>query len=69
MADDGPGIRAGDEERIFEPFVSGKPVGQGSGLGLAISRQLVEGFGGRIRVARQEVGARFEIDLIAESLS
>jgi signal transduction histidine kinase len=67
VADDGPGIQAGDEDRIFEPFVSGKPVGQGTGLGLAISRQLVEGFGGRIRAARQTAGARFEIDLVAES--
>jgi signal transduction histidine kinase len=66
VTDDGPGIRAGDEERIFEPFVSGKPVGQGTGLGLAISRQLVEGFGGRIRAAPQEAGARFELDLPSE---
>jgi two-component system NtrC family sensor kinase len=67
VTDDGPGIRAGDGERIFEPFVSDKPVGQGTGLGLAISRQLVEGFGGRIRAAPQEGGARFEIDLPSES--
>jgi len=66
VVDDGPGIRAGDEDRIFEPFVSSKPVGQGTGLGLAISRQLVEGFGGRIHAARASAGAQFEIDLRAE---
>jgi two-component system NtrC family sensor kinase len=66
VADDGPGIPPGEEDRIFEPFVSSKPVGQGTGLGLAISRQLIERFGGRIRAARGNPGARFDIDLHAE---
>ena len=68
VSDDGPGIPAGEEERIFEPFVSTKPVGQGTGLGLAISRQLVESFGGRLHVRPAVRGATFEIDLSTERL-
>ncbi len=63
VSDDGPGIAAGDEERIFEPFVSTKPVGEGTGLGLAISRQLVEAFGGALKVAAAPKGASFDLRL------
>jgi len=53
VADNGPGIRMEDRERVFEKFrqgvgnedmLTGKP--QGTGLGLAISRQIIENFGG-----------------------
>jgi two-component system, NtrC family, sensor kinase len=63
VVDDGPGIAAADRERIFEPFVSTKPVGEGTGLGLAISRQLVEGFGGQLSAVESPRGARFEMTL------
>ena len=54
VADDGPGIAAGDEERVFSRFWRGD-VGRaratgGSGLGLAIVRQVAERHGGRARV-------------------
>lgn len=45
IADSGPGI-AGEAERVFEPFVSGKPTGMG--LGLAVSRAIVEAHGGSL---------------------
>jgi nitrogen fixation/metabolism regulation signal transduction histidine kinase len=44
IVDNGPGIDAALLERIFEPYVSGKP--RGTGLGLAIVRRLVEEHGG-----------------------
>jgi signal transduction histidine kinase len=44
FADSGPGLRADMAERVFEPFVSGKPSGMG--LGLAISRAIAEAHGG-----------------------
>jgi signal transduction histidine kinase len=51
VRDDGPGIPADDQERIFERFyrVSGSGSA-GSGLGLAIARGLVELHGGRLWV-------------------
>jgi signal transduction histidine kinase len=51
VADDGPGIPAEDQERIFERFyrVSGS-AGLGTGLGLAIARGIVELHGGTLSV-------------------
>jgi signal transduction histidine kinase len=51
VADEGPGIPAEDQQRIFERFyrVSGAAT-SGTGLGLAIARALVELHGGRLWV-------------------
>jgi signal transduction histidine kinase len=46
VTDNGPGIAAADRERVFEPFVSGKPTGMG--LGLAVSRAIAEAHGGSL---------------------
>ena len=53
IQDDGPGISAGQEEAIFEPFVTlpngdSEAKAAGSGLGLAIARQAVLANDGRI---------------------
>jgi two-component system sensor histidine kinase KdpD len=48
LADHGPGIPPGDEERIFEKFVRGTAVGGGIGLGLTICRSIFNAHGGRI---------------------
>jgi two-component system, OmpR family, sensor kinase len=66
--DDGPGIPAGERERIFERFhrvdaARGRDSG-GSGLGLAISREIVEAHDGRIWVEDSPLGgarAAFEL--------
>lgn len=47
IADDGPGLPPGDDERPFEPFVSLDGHG-GSGLGLAISRGIARAHGGDV---------------------
>jgi signal transduction histidine kinase len=48
ISDNGPGIDAGDLERMFRPFERlGRNHG-GAGLGLAICREIVTGHGGRI---------------------
>ena len=41
IIDDGSGIPDEIRNRLFEPFVTTKPVGKGTGLGLNIVRQLV----------------------------
>lgn len=48
LADRGPGIRPGEEERIFEKFVRGDARDGGVGLGLTICRAIITAHGGRI---------------------
>ena len=49
VADRGPGVPAGQEEKSFEKFYRGQPGdGRGAGLGLAICRGVVRAHGGRI---------------------
>lgn len=52
VTDEGPGVKPGDIERIFEKFYrGGRPDGRkaGTGLGLSICRGLVEAMGGSIK--------------------
>ena len=58
VRDNGPGVPAGLERRIFLPFFSAREGGQG--IGLTVVRQLVNGMGGRVRHVRPiEGGAAF----------
>jgi signal transduction histidine kinase len=41
IVDNGSGIPAEIRDKLFDPFITSKPVGQGTGLGLDIARQLV----------------------------
>jgi signal transduction histidine kinase len=61
--DDGPGIAAGDRDRIFEPFVrAGGTQAPGSGLGLALVAQQARDHEARIEVGRSPLGgARFSV--------
>ncbi|MBG6075219.1 hybrid sensor histidine kinase/response regulator [Polaromonas sp. CG_9.11] len=67
VRDQGKGIPARDQQRIFDPFE--RAVGQddsttGLGLGLYITRQLVEAHGGTISVqSREAEGALFSVTL------
>ncbi len=64
VADNGPGIPPELKDRIFEPFVTTKPVGKGLGLGLSISYGIVQDFHGHIRSRnRPNGGAEFVIEL------
>ena len=56
VADEGPGIPEGEEDRIFERFYrsdSAHSSDGGTGLGLAIARWIVELHGGAIRAERR----------------
>ncbi len=59
--DTGPGPPSDLAERLFEPFVTGKP--EGVGLGLAVARQVTEAHGGRISWARRDGRTCFRIEL------
>ena len=52
IADNGPGISAGDRDKLFMPYYSTKR--RGSGLGLAIVRRIVVEHGGSIEVTDNE---------------
>ncbi|WP_222184709.1 sensor histidine kinase [Geminicoccus harenae] len=60
VEDDGPGVPPGEREAIFGKFIqlgdrlTAKP--EGTGLGLSISRQIVEAFGGTLRVETSRLG-------------
>ena len=61
--DAGPGIEEDDMERVFWPGVTRKP--EGIGMGLTVAGELVEAYGGRIRVVSPGAkgGASFAFDL------
>jgi two-component system OmpR family sensor kinase len=64
VEDNGPGIRAPDQERIFRPFWSRD--GGGTGLGLAIAHELATALGGRIELESEfGRGSRFQLVLPA----
>lgn len=59
IADRGPGLPQGLEERVFEKFFRASPTadaGRGSGLGLAICRAIIQAHGGKVTAANRPGG-------------
>jgi signal transduction histidine kinase len=66
VSDQGPGIAAADQERIFERFEQAHRREGGTGLGLAISRRLARSMGGDVILdSAPGEGARFTLTLPA----
>lgn len=61
VADDGPGIQAEHQYRLFEIFqvISTRPVTGSTGVGLAIVQKIVRDKGGRVWVESAGRGSRF----------
>jgi two-component system, NtrC family, sensor kinase len=62
VADNGPGVPAALQQRIFNPFFTTKPIGQGTGLGLSLCYQIMQSQGGLIRYEPGK-GATFVVEL------
>jgi len=66
VSDEGPGIAAADQQRIFERFERAHPKEGGTGLGLAIARRLARSLGGDVTLdSAPGEGARFTLTLPA----
>jgi len=64
VADDGPGVREDERERIFEPAVrgsAGTALREGTGLGLALARRLARAAGGSVEALERDDGACFAV--------
>lgn len=70
IEDSGPGIAAGDEERIFAKFYQSDASreAEGNGLGLALVKKIVELNGGSVRAENlPQGGCRFTVRLPAKT--
>ena len=65
VRDNGTGMPAEVQAKIFQPFFTTKPEGEGTGLGLSLSHDIVTtGHGGTLRVeSRESEGTEFVISL------
>jgi signal transduction histidine kinase len=61
VEDSGSGIPEPLAQRVFEPFVTGRP--EGTGLGLAIVRETARAHFGEARLLPSRTGASFEIEI------
>lgn len=55
VSNSGPLIPEEIRDRIFEPYFTTKEEGKGTGLGLFVSRRLMEGMGGTLRLADDDL--------------
>jgi len=66
VEDNGCGMTAGIQARLFEPLFTTKRPGEGTGLGLATVKRIVSEWGGKIAVASAPgCGTRIEVSLPA----
>lgn len=64
VSDTGPGVEPSILQKVFEPFVTTKTLGDGMGLGLAVAAGIVRRHEGRIEVENNSgLGATFTVIL------
>jgi signal transduction histidine kinase len=61
VTDDGPGVPADLQPRLFEPFSRGSSSAEGCGLGLHLTREIMRAHGGEIQLVPGERGATFRL--------
>ncbi|MBO0933493.1 sensor histidine kinase [Fibrella aquatilis] len=55
IRDNGTGMSAGVQSKVFQPFFTTKPTGEGTGLGLSLSYDIItKGYGGTLTVDSEE---------------
>jgi signal transduction histidine kinase len=64
VADNGPGVSEAVRERLFEPFVTGKP--SGVGIGLSLSQRIAHAHGGELILETASPSATFLLVLPKE---
>ena len=68
VRDNGSGISAENQKKIFSPFFTTKPVGKGTGLGLSVCYGIIGKMGGIIEVdSEKDFGTTFTIVLPASA--
>ncbi|MCU0802656.1 MAG: HAMP domain-containing histidine kinase [Rhodobacteraceae bacterium] len=65
VADDGPGISAGNAGQVFDPFFTTRRAAGGTGMGLSIVRNMLAAHRGTITLHPSPQGALFQIDFRA----
>lgn len=63
VRDNGPGISAANQPRVFEPFFTTAREQGGTGLGLSIARSLTRAHGGDLELVPSDDGALFRLRL------
>ena len=63
VSDNGGGVPEKLKETLFNPFVTGKPVGSGVGLGLFTAKNIFESIGGSIKLQHDAPNTTFEIKI------
>jgi len=65
VTDEGPGVPAALQPRLFEPFSRGTSNAEGCGLGLHLTREIMRAHGGEVRVVPRQGGATFRLSFAA----
>lgn len=63
ITDSGKGIPKENQEKIFQPFFTTKPIGKGTGMGLSISMDLIKAHGGSLGVDTKSRNTCFVLKL------